>query len=880
MALDPIKMGDSMYEHLSEGKTVDTATETLAKDSMHKMAGGIVEHLDEELSTEFVSLYDATQIYAQNDPCFYLGIPYRSLQNSNTGHTPDSSPTYWEVTGGGGLTEVAHDTTLDGTGVAGDPLTVLDSPHADSADNVSGIVAIENGGTGQAAKESAFDALSPLSTQGDLLYHTGTHNARLAAGADNQILKLSAGVPGWADESSSPSVGTDIGINFANGQFEATATGWNTYKDAAQTTPVDGTGGTATLTAVRSTSSPLFGVGDLLVTKAASNLQGEGVSYDFTIDPGLLGQTLKLTFFYKVLSGTYVDNDIGVYIYDITNANLMYPSIVNLPGAGGSVVKYEATFIPSNSLSYRLILHVQTVSTSAYVLKADNFEVSTQKITSGAAIGNWNSYTPSITGCGTCSNVSFRYRRVGSSIEVSGTFTTGTVQGSAGGISLPTIGITISSSINSPLVVGQWSEYLLATSTDKQGAMCANYSVYSNIIAFSGGGYATNNPPNSTGTWITSIFSNNQNISVYFSVPIDQWTSNVNLASDFTEYAYNTSTATNADDTSSFGYGLSGAKIQAITAQLRRTVRFTRDIQPTDKIDIEISADGITWGPVPFLVSGTVHIFPYTMQGGATYGVGIDRVAGSKNQVIIMFGVYSYTSGATYASAGTPWNPAANYYWRVRKVSNGNMAEQLEQDTFEVFGVARCTAGTWSLIEDTEHKVKNITSISNLSDGGFRVTYPTAARVGSLVTTPDETYAQYGYSVGSSVGLSYSDVYVCGKYVDLVPSTRMALWLRRSSGVYGYVYFNGSLWTSSDSAGLTSYSFDTATGVLTINHSGGAGLAEISIVPRCFDSYDEAAFFSYSATATYVKFFRTGRVPNAQLGISGSNVWILGSMYR
>jgi hypothetical protein len=46
-----------------------------------------------------------------------------------------------------------------------------------------GTVPIAAGGTGQTAKTDAFDALSPLTTAGDLLTHDGSDNIRLALGA-------------------------------------------------------------------------------------------------------------------------------------------------------------------------------------------------------------------------------------------------------------------------------------------------------------------------------------------------------------------------------------------------------------------------------------------------------------------------------------------------------------------------------------------------------------------------------------------------------------------------------------------------------------------------------------------------------------------------
>jgi len=61
------------------------------------------------------------------------------------------------------------------------------------------------------------------------------------------------------------------GINYiSNPDFESTTTGWAVYADAAATTPVDGTGGSANITLTRSTSSPLRGTANGLITKDAA----------------------------------------------------------------------------------------------------------------------------------------------------------------------------------------------------------------------------------------------------------------------------------------------------------------------------------------------------------------------------------------------------------------------------------------------------------------------------------------------------------------------------------------------------------------------------------------------------------------------------------
>lgn len=70
--------------------------------------------------------------------------------------------------------------SLPGSQVSGD--------ISGNAANVTGTVAIANGGTGQTTATAAFDALAPTTTKGDLIVSDGSDNVRLAVGTNDYIL--------------------------------------------------------------------------------------------------------------------------------------------------------------------------------------------------------------------------------------------------------------------------------------------------------------------------------------------------------------------------------------------------------------------------------------------------------------------------------------------------------------------------------------------------------------------------------------------------------------------------------------------------------------------------------------------------------------------
>jgi hypothetical protein len=62
-----------------------------------------------------------------------------------------------------------------------------------SATEVTGVLPLANGGTGQGTAQGAIDALLPGAALGDLAYYNGTHWVKLNKGTANQLLRVNAG---------------------------------------------------------------------------------------------------------------------------------------------------------------------------------------------------------------------------------------------------------------------------------------------------------------------------------------------------------------------------------------------------------------------------------------------------------------------------------------------------------------------------------------------------------------------------------------------------------------------------------------------------------------------------------------------------------------
>ena len=164
-----------------------------------------------------------------------------------------------------------------------------------TASNVTGTVAIGNGGTGQTTASAAFNALNPMTTTGDIIYEaSATTAARLGIGSTGQILTVVGGLPAWAAPASSmvyPGAGIPNSTGTAWGTSYST-TGSGTVVALATspsfTTPSLGTPSSGTLTSCTGlpVSSGISGFGTGVATALAVNTGSAGA---FVVNGGALG---------------------------------------------------------------------------------------------------------------------------------------------------------------------------------------------------------------------------------------------------------------------------------------------------------------------------------------------------------------------------------------------------------------------------------------------------------------------------------------------------------------------------------------------------------------------------------------------------------------
>jgi hypothetical protein len=374
------------------------------------------------------------------------------------------------------------------------------------------------------ADDTARDAIvSGIRYEGMLVYVTAdATNYQLVGGILNA---------NWTQLSGAGGGGS--GKNYiTNGTAEKDTAGWATYKNTAGVIPVDGTGGTSTLSFTVDNSSPLIGKNSFNFTKGASNKQGEGVSYDFTTDREDKCSTATVRFSYEINTGTYVDGDLAIYVVDKTTGQVIQPTAYRVMKATGPTKNQPAEFQLNTGTAYRLCIHVASTSALAYTLMFDSITLSPNTYNIGAVVTDWVAYTPTLTGFGTPTGVEFISRRVGDTLEVMGKFVVGTTTAVEARCTLGFGGVngnvtsSDTSKIASIKMVGKFGTTQAATTLFSGGVLIEPSVGY---FTFGAQASATSEIVKQTGS---VGFANGFTIEFFAKTPIQGWGTSQVLSSD------------------------------------------------------------------------------------------------------------------------------------------------------------------------------------------------------------------------------------------------------------------------------------------------------------------------------------------------------------
>jgi hypothetical protein len=160
------------------------------------------------------------------------------------------------------------------------------------------------------------------------------------------------------------------------------------------------------------TVAPLRGTGSLKIAKAAVDASTEQVYIDFTIDPADLAKKMIISFDYDASDANYSDADMRVLIIQDPSGTpvTIRPNGEDLMGGKGTHIAQFQT--DATITDYRLVIEQVSTQALAADIVIDNIQVGPREVVKGAAMTDWEDFTPSGTPSNGTLTVS-KYKRIG-----------------------------------------------------------------------------------------------------------------------------------------------------------------------------------------------------------------------------------------------------------------------------------------------------------------------------------------------------------------------------------------------------------------------------------------------------------------------------------
>lgn len=379
-------------------------------------------------------------------------------------------------------------------------------------------VKLLNGGTQTSAStaSAAFNALSPVTTTGDLIYSSsGTTNVRLPIGTTNQVLTVVGGIPTWSASSSSAAdasnqqTGLGLSASVTSNKLIVSVK----QKDGS----TDPTGGTPVSLGFRGTT---LANGDYSIVNIASALSITVAS------GGTLGQTSAINQYVWV----YALNDAGTVDICVSGVKVFFDQTLNSStqvsaGSTSGTTLYCAlshTGAKPTRIIGRLLVNEATAGTWASVPS----EIGLSPIPIPTVNDTSSTLTFTFTGLGTVSNNSIWATRNGDRLIARGSVQAGTTTATAAYIGLPSGLVIDTTKVPSTANTAQFGKYINLGAGSPNGVFtlnvgCALYYNGSNTDRLMVGCSANSNAYQTING--NSLQTSNTYFSIDLDVPIAGW---------------------------------------------------------------------------------------------------------------------------------------------------------------------------------------------------------------------------------------------------------------------------------------------------------------------------------------------------------------------
>ena len=389
---------------------------------------------------------------------------------------------------------------------------------------------------------------------------------------------------------------------------------------------------------------------------------GKPVSISFDVAPGTPG------------SG-HADNDWDVVVARYNSAGT-FQGLIPVAGNASTVTNTPSAKLPTGTAQFRGFFVANSSTSDLYALRfrrrsgsaqvrLDTLYVGPQAQLAGAAVTDWQSYTPTWTSSGTQpaignGAISGRWRRVGDQAEIQIALFAGSTTTYGTGVysfSFPSgLSADTTKLVDTTFTPMGTAEFFDSGVNYRVGVVNLNSATQISAMFDSAIG---NIGPTTPATW-----SNGDGFSLHAFIPIANWSSNVTMAERAVEEY--------ASFDGSGVQGPSGALVPNTafgTGDTTLNVTFSSPIQATDRLTIEYQSAGAG----PWMQA--TELFPY-FQGNNASSINRYGIQGERNgsDFRVNFGNRGIRVSASNVDNGAAaWSTqrAAGDRWRVRKVSGG-----------------------------------------------------------------------------------------------------------------------------------------------------------------------------------------------------------------